>query len=158
LLRAILRLFAASSLLLAGCAHAPPPYANANGFSFEVDDGSGTYYSATRKFRPEYCGTPYPGRDLDIGQANFDRIEHLVDAADLWSSQLETIDGCTDIDPYTAHSRVRFDRPGRSITLEWGKCQRVPGERGQALDEIKHIVRAESDRLTLRVAAACIRM
>jgi hypothetical protein len=159
--RAALRLLAASAaaLLLAGCAHAPPPrYATATGFSFEAHDGSGTYFSATRKFRPEYCGTPYPERDLDIGQANFDRIERLVDSADLWSAQLETIEGCTDIDPYTAFSHFRFDRPGRSLTLEWGKCQRVAGGRGRALAEIARIVRAESDRLTLKVEATCIRM
>jgi hypothetical protein len=149
-----------AALLLAGCAHVPasPPSASATGFTFEAHDGSGTYFSATHRFRPEYCGTHYRERALDIGQTNLDRVERLVDEARVWDARIEAIPGCTPIAVVGDPHRFRFDRPGRSLTLEWGRCERVAGKQGQALADIARVVRAQSDRLTLKVEAACIRL
>ncbi|GAA5007485.1 hypothetical protein FNZ56_04055 [Pseudoluteimonas lycopersici] len=151
----------AAVCLSVACAHRPfdeTPYSSDDGFSFQVYDGTGTFDSKTKTYKPLYCGTEYPERRLDIGQAGFDAVKGLVDAGDLWSAKVAEKPDCRGMDPAPNAQFFHFQKSGKSQTLVIEQCEEVAAQYRPYLAAIKQIVRGVSDQQTLHVQGECVRI
>jgi hypothetical protein len=148
------------ALIVAGCrtdVKETAPHQSDSGFSFEIDDGTGIFHSKTKSYLPVYCGTQYPVRKMDIGQENFDAIEGLVTAGNIWSAKVIAVPHCHAIDVDLPGQYYQFDLLDKSVTLNIGQCQRVDPAHEPYLRAMRQIVRAVSDRQKLVVKGECIR-
>jgi hypothetical protein len=155
----IFSLGVASALVVVGCradVKDATPYSSDSGLSFEIDDGTGIFYSKTKSYQPIYCGTKYRVRSMDIGQDNFDAISGLVKAGDIWTAKVEPISQCQVIDIGYPEQHYRFDASGRSISLDIGQCQRIDSAHEPYIKAIRQIIRTVSDRQKLRVEGKCV--
>jgi hypothetical protein len=155
-----LPLIAACAFAVAGCRtdlKDTTPYQSGIGLSFEIEDGTGIFYSKTKTYLPVYCGTEYPIRSMDIGQDNFDAIAGLVAAGDLWNAKVLDVPQCHAIDVALPRKHYRFDVPGRSVSIDVGQCQRIDPTYAPYLKAMRQIVRTVSDRQKLKVKGECVR-
>jgi hypothetical protein len=116
------------------------PYKSAIDLSFEIGDGSGTYFSNTRSYLPAHCGAEHRMKRMEIGQENFDAIEGLVIAGRILDAKVETIPACQTIDVELPGERYRFHLADGSVTLELGQCERIDAAHEPYLKAIRQIV------------------
>ena len=131
------------------------PYMSESGLIFEIDDGTGIFYSGNKTFVPIYCDTKYPVRAMDIGQENFNAISDLVTSGDIWTAKVEPVPGCQILDVARQGQHYKFEIPGKSISLDVGQCQRIDPPHEPYIKAMSRIVRTVSDRQTLRVRGQC---
>ena len=151
----------ACSIASAGCGSQikeSPPYSSEAGLTFEIDDGTGIFYSKSKSYLPVYCSTNYPIRKMDIGQDNFDAIAGLVTAGDIWHTKVVGISQCQVIDVGLPGQYFKFETHDKSVTIKVGQCQRVDSAHEPYLKAIRQIVRTVSDRQKLYVSGECIRI
>lgn len=92
---------------------------------------------------------------MDIGQDNFDAIEGLVDAGNVWAARAVDVPECRPIDVALPEQYYKFDTPAKSITLRIGQCQDMDPAYEPYLKAIRQIVRTVSDRQKLVVRGEC---